>query len=146
MKNIFCPISTERINEQVPRITSLLVVLVVIAGFAYQSVWFFAFLVADFAVRAFTTARFSPLSCVAYWISKLLRLPEKMIDKAPKIFAARMGFVMVLALSLLFAFDFGLTARIVAGILVLFASLEYAFAFCAGCTIYTYLVLPFYKR
>lgn len=146
MKNIFCPISTERINEQIPRITSLLVILVVIAGLAFQSVWLFAFLLADFAVRAFTKLRYSALSCVAYWISKALNLAPKSIDKAPKIFAARMGFVMVMAITVLFAADFSIAAKLIAGILVFFAGLEFSIAFCAGCTIYTYLVLPFYKN
>ncbi len=145
MKNIFCPISTERINEQIPRITSLLVILLVIAGFAFQSVWVFAFLLADFAVRAFTKMKFSALSCMAYWISKGLNLPAKAIDKAPKIFAARMGFVMVLALTAFFMLDLSLTSKVVAGVLVFFAGLEFSVAFCAGCAIYTYLVLPFYK-
>ncbi|RKD91898.1 DUF4395 domain-containing protein [Mangrovibacterium diazotrophicum] len=146
MKNIFCPISTERINEQVPRVTSLLVVVLVIIGFSLQSLLVFAFLAADFAIRAFTKMRFSALSCVAYWITLALKLPAKQIDKAPKIFAARMGFLMVAILSVLFASDMQTASKIVAGILVVFASLEFAIAFCAGCTIYTFLVLPFFKK
>jgi len=146
MKNIFCPISTERINEQVPRVTSLLVVILVIIGFSLQSLLVFAFLLADFAIRAFTKMRFSMLSCVAYWITVALKLPAKKIDKAPKIFAARMGFLMVTVFSALFAFDLQTASKIVAGILVVFASLEFAIAFCAGCTIYTVFVLPFFKN
>jgi len=146
MKNVFCPISTERINEQVPRITSLLVIVLVITGFALQSMWVFAFLLADFAIRAFTTTRFSVLSCAAYWIATALQLPEKKIDKAPKIFAARMGFMMVLIFSVLFAFDLQTSSKVVAGVLVVFAGLEFAIAFCAGCTIYTLFVLPFFKN
>lgn len=146
MKNIFCPISTERINEQVPRVTSLLVITLVIIGFSLQSLLVFAFLLADFAIRAFTKLRFSALSCVAYWITLVLKLPAKQIDKAPKIFAARMGFLMVAILSVLFALDMQTPSKIVAGILVVFASLEFAVAFCAGCTIYTFLVLPFFRK
>ncbi|WP_372774103.1 DUF4395 domain-containing protein [Mangrovibacterium sp.] len=146
MKNIFCPISTERINEQVPRITALLVMLMVIVGFALQSVMVFTFLLADFGIRAFTKMKFSPLSCAAYWVTRVFNLPEKKIDKAPKIFAARMGFAMMLAIISLFVFDLYTASKVVAGILVFFAGLEFAIAFCAGCTIYTLLVLPFYKN
>ncbi|WP_163710360.1 DUF4395 domain-containing protein [Mangrovibacterium lignilyticum] len=146
MKNIFCPISSDRINEQVPRVTSLLVIVLVITGFSLQSVLVFTFLLADFAIRAFTTLKFSALSCVAYWITMVLKLPEKKIDKAPKIFAARMGFMMVLIFTTLFVSDYQLAAKIVAGILVVFAGLEFAIAFCAGCTIYTVFVLPFFRN
>jgi hypothetical protein len=76
----------------------------------------------------------------------LLKLPVNLIDKAPKIFAARMGLVMSLAFAILFALQLGSTAAVIAGVLVFFAGLEFAFAFCAGCTIYSYLVLPFYKN
>ncbi len=146
MKNIFCPISKERINEQIPRITALLVILLVIAGFGFHSPIIFLVLLADFGVRAFTKVRFSLLSCVAYWLATALRLPEKPIDKAPKIFAARMGFVMVLALSILNLAGFLTASKVIAGILVFFAGLEFSIAFCAGCTIYTLFVLPFYKN
>lgn len=146
MKNIFCPISEERINEQVPRITALLVMVTVILALAFNSLLIMAFLVADFYIRAFTKLKFSPLSCVGYWITRLLKLPAKAIDKAPKIFAARMGFVMSLAVAVLFAVHLTIASSIVAGILVFFAGLEFSIAFCAGCTIYTYMVLPFYRN
>ncbi|KOH44991.1 DUF4395 domain-containing protein [Sunxiuqinia dokdonensis] len=146
MKNLFCPISNERINEQVPRITALLVIVAVVLAFALDSLVVMAFVAADFFIRAFTKIKFSPLSCVAYWMTQMLNLPAKPIDKAPKIFAARMGFVMSLAFAVLFAAQLNTAAVVIAGVLVFFAGLEFAFAFCAGCTIYSYLVLPFYKN
>ena len=146
MKNIFCPISEERINEQVPRITALLVVATAILAFGFDSLIIMAFIAADFYIRAFTKMKFSPLSCMAYWITKLLKLPAKPIDKAPKIFAARMGFVMATTFTVLHTVNLMTASAIIAGVMVLFAGLEFAFAFCAGCSIYTYLVLPFYKN
>jgi hypothetical protein len=146
MKNLFCPISSERINEQVARITALLVIVAVITAFALDSLMVMAFIAADFFIRAFTNMKFSPLSYVAYRTTELLNLPAKPIDKAPKIFAARMGFVMSLAFAVLFAVQLSTAAVVIAGVLVFFAGLEFAFAFCAGCSIYSYLVLPFYKN
>lgn len=146
MKNLFCPISDERINEQVPRMTAVLVIVSVIIGFAFSSVLVMAVVAADFFIRAFTKMKFSPLSCLAYWLVRALKLPAKSIDKAPKIFAARMGFVMTLAFTLLYGLQLFTASAVVAGVLVFFAGLEFAFAFCAGCTIYTYMVLPFYRN
>ncbi|TDO03993.1 DUF4395 domain-containing protein [Sunxiuqinia elliptica] len=146
MKQLFCPISTERVNEHVPRVTALYVVLTVTLGMVFSSLAVIAFVAADFFIRAFTKLRFSPLSCAAYWTVELLKIPAKPIDKAPKVFAARMGFVMSLMIAVLMGLNFPVAALFVAGILLFFASLEFAFAFCAGCTIYTYLVLPLYKN
>jgi hypothetical protein len=146
MKSLFCPISDERINEQVTRLTALLVILTVIVAFAFSSLLPMAFLAADFYIRAFTKMKFSPLSYLSFWLSNSLNLPAKQIDKAPKIFAARMGFAMTLAFALLFVVQLATASAVVAGVLVFFAGLEFALAFCAGCTIYTYLVLPFYKN
>ena len=146
MKNLFCPISDERVNEKVTRLTALLTIVVVITAFVMGSWLLMAFLVADFFIRGFTKMKFSPMSCASYWMVKLLKLPLKQTDKAPKIFAARMGLTMTLIFSILYAMQFTAPALIVGGILIFFATLEFAFAFCAGCTIYTYLVLPFYKN
>ncbi|HKJ41242.1 MAG TPA: DUF4395 domain-containing protein [Sunxiuqinia sp.] len=146
MKNIFCPISDERINEQVARTTALLVVITAILAFGFNSIILMAFLVADFYVRAFTKMKFSPLSYASNQLNQLLKLPVKPIDKAPKIFAARMGFTMSFIFTVLHAVQLTTASAIVAGIMVLFAGLEFAIAFCAGCTIYTYMVLPFYKQ
>jgi hypothetical protein len=146
MKNLFCPISDERVNEQVTRITALLVILTVVVAYAFGSLVAMAFLASDFYIRAFTKMKFSPLSYLSFWLVSTLNLPTKPIDKAPKIFAARMGFVMTLAFALLYVLQLTTASAVIAGMLVFFAGLEFALAFCAGCTIYTYMVLPFYTN
>lgn len=145
MKNLFCPISDERINEQITRLNALFTILTIVLAFALGSTLFLVFLVADFYIRAFTRLKHSPISYLSSSLSNALNLPLKQIDKAPKIFAARMGFLMSTIIAVLFILNYSMAANIVAGILVFFAGLEFAFAICVGCTIYTYLVLPFNK-
>ncbi len=145
MKQLICPISDEKINEQVTRLNAIIGILFVIAGFAFQSVFFLIFLTADFYIRGFTHLRFSPISYTSHWLTNTLRLGNKAIDKAPKIFAARLGFIMMLSVVILSLSGIKIAALILAGILVFFATLEFAFAVCVGCIIYTYLVLPFNK-
>jgi hypothetical protein len=146
MKNLVCPISDERVNEQVTRLNALFVIVTIVLAFVLNSVLLFALLMADFFIRAYTEMKFSPISYVSYSLNSALRLSVKMIDKAPKIFAARLGFLMTAAIATLFLLGFKLASMIVAGILVFFAGLEFVFAICVGCTIYTYLILPFYKE
>ncbi|MDP3912390.1 MAG: DUF4395 domain-containing protein [Bacteroidota bacterium] len=146
MKNLVCPISDQRVNEQVTRFNAFFAIVVIVSAFVLNSIFLLVFLMADFFIRAFTEMKFSPISFMSYYLSNALSLPVKMIDKAPKVFAARLGFLMTTVIAVLFILELQLASVIVAGMLIFFASLEFAFSICAGCTIYTYLILPFYKK
>lgn len=146
MKQIVCPISNERISEQVTRLNAFFGVLLVVAGFVFNSSLFFLLLAADFYIRAFTKTKFSPISFISHSMVNALNLNKKSIDKAPKIFAARLGFLMTLTIVVLYFLQLNTAALVVGAILVFFASLEFALAICVGCILYTYLVLPFYKK
>jgi len=146
MKNLACPISDQRVNEQVTRFNALFAIAVIVLAFVLNSIFLFAFLMADFFIRAFTELKFSPISFASHYLSNAFSLPVKMIDKAPKVFAARLGFLMTTAIASLFIFNLQMASVIVAGMLIFFAGLEFVFAICAGCMIYTYLILPFNKK
>jgi len=145
MKQLICPISKDRINEQITRINASLGILFIVFGFVFNLPVLFIFLLIDFFIRAFTKITFSPISYISNSIANTLNLKEKRIDKAPKIFAARLGFLIVLATTILYLFSFQIIALIVAAVFVFFATLEFALAICVGCILYTYVVLPFYK-
>ncbi len=146
MKNLVCPISDQRVNEQVTRFNAMFTIGTVILAFVLNSVILIIFLMADFFIRAFTEIKFSPLNYASHYLSNTLNLPVRLIDKAPKIFAARLGFLMTTAIAGLFILNLQLASFVVAGMLIFFAGLEFLFAICVGCMIYTYLVLPFYKK
>ena len=145
MKQLVCPVSNERINERLTRLNAFFTILIVAAGFVFNSVIFPLVLLADFFIRAFTRSKYSPVSFVSAGLARLLHLSKKPIDKAPKIFAARLGFLMTLAIATLFLLQLYTASMVVAGILVFFATLESAFGICVGCIIYTYFILPLYK-
>lgn len=145
MKQLVCPISNEKVNERLTRLNAFFTILLVAAGFIFNSVLFPLLLLVDFFIRAFANSRYSPLSYASSGLADLLQLRKIPIDKAPKIFAARMGFVMTLVIAVLFILGFYTASMVVAGILVFFATLEFAFGICVGCYIYTYFVLPAYR-
>ena len=146
MKNLVCPISDQRVNEQVTRLNAMFTIGIVVLAFVLNSVLLFIFLMADFFIRAFTEIKFSPINFASHYMSHALNLPIRMIDKAPKVFAARLGFLMTTVIAGLFILNFKIASVVVAGILIFFASLEFLLAVCVGCMIYIYLVLPFYKK
>jgi hypothetical protein len=117
----------------------------IVAGLAFQLAVFPDVLMADLFIRAFTKSRFSPVSLASSLLVNTLGLEEKSIDKAPKIFAARLGFIMTLVISLLFLFGFPVAASVISVMLLILASLEFFFGICVVCMIYTLVVLPFYK-
>lgn len=145
MKQLICPISNEMVNERLARLNAFFTILLVVAGFAFNSIVFPLVLLADFFIRAFTRSKLSPVSVASAGLVRLLQLSKKPIDKAPKIFAARLGFIMTLVIATLFLLELYTASMAVAGILVFFATLEFAFGICVGCIIYTYFVLPLYK-
>jgi len=146
MKNLVCPISDQRVNEQVTRLNAMFTIGITLLAFVLNSALLFIFLMADFFIRAFTEIKFSPINFASHYMSHTMNLPIRMIDKAPKVFAARLGFLMTTVIAGLFIFSFKTASVVVAGILIFFASLEFLLAVCVGCLIYTYLVLPFYKK
>ncbi len=141
VKELICPVSNERVNEKVVRCNALLTILLVATAIFLESHLLLLLLVADFYVRAFTTLRTSPLTYISMNIVLWLKLELKTIDKAPKIFAARLGFLMSLTILVLFLGGLLNAALGVAGILSLFALLELTIGFCAGCYIYSFVLV-----
>ncbi len=143
-QNLVCPISPLRVNENVVRLTASGVAIVVVLYLFTGSPYLMLALLLDFSIRAFTTLKYSLLSWLATQLAQRLALPEIKIDKAPKIFAARIGFLFSGAILLLF-FIHPLSSLVVSVVLLGFALLEAVFNICAGCLVYSYVVFPFFK-
>lgn len=145
MNTLVCPISNERVNKSVVRITGFLVATTVLLYAITGNIFFMLYLLVDFTLRGFSALKFSPYSYAANKAAKLLNLSVKLTDKAPKLFAARVGFIFSLT-TIGLSFISTPAALIVALILMTCALLESLFDFCVGCVVYTYIVLPLNKR
>ena len=143
---LLCPVSTDRVDENRVRATAFGVLIFMGLFFMTKNPVFPVFLVFDFYIRAFTKYKFSPLSWVAFHFVRAIGTQPVWIDKAPKIFAARVGLVrasIVVGASLL---GMPLLAMVIGGTLVVFSFLECGLNFCAGCWVYTYLVYPLVRK
>lgn len=146
MKNVVCPISAERVPEHLPRITALLVICLLGTYLFTGYVLVLMFLFIDFIIRGAGYSRFSILHVAANGVSKILNIRSELIDKAPKLFAARLGAVMI-GVAVVFEFATIPGASIIIAIMLgVFASLECVFNFCLGCYVYNFLVLPVFSR
>lgn len=94
------------------------------------------FITADFFLRSFGYGKYSPLAMLSDVVIRALRISSKPIYFAPKIFAARIGFL--LSLIVLAGIILQLSTLVLLGciVFVLFAFLESFLGFCAGCYVY----------
>jgi len=143
---LVCPVSPERVDENRVRVTALGVVLTMGIFFVTGNSLFPALLAVDFFIRAFTRLSYSPLSWLGHIIVKSLGTNPVPIDKAPKIFAARIGFLLTVIVTVASLLDLVLLADITGATLVLFAFLECGLNFCMGCWVYTVIVYPLVKN
>jgi hypothetical protein len=130
-----------RVNENVVRLVAGLVLVTAIATVATGWAVFALYLSVDFFLRAFTAIK-PPFALAAQQLAKALHLEVKPIYAAPKKFAAAIGFVFSVAISALLLSGFLETARVVTGVLIVFATLESVFGICAGCYVYSWIVVP----
>ena len=146
MKNIVCPISTERVQEHLPRVTALFVISLLGVYLISGSIAVLVFLLVDFVARGAGYVRFSLLHASASGVSKALNLKSELIDKAPKLFAARLGAVMM-GVALVFELT-GIPsgAFLIAVMVGVFATLECVLNFCIGCYVYSLIVLPVFSK
>ncbi|MFC3559620.1 DUF4395 domain-containing protein [Pedobacter jamesrossensis] len=134
-----CPISAERVNENVVRIIAFMVAVIAIFCVVFANYWAIIFLLLDFAARAFSSGKFSLLKFVAIRISNALSLKPIMKDLAPKKFAATLGFGFCLLITAMFLLNFVTLAMVLTTIMTIFALLESLFAICVGCYVYSFV-------
>lgn len=145
-KQMICPVSPERIDENSVRATALGVVLIMGLFFMTGNQIFPAFLAVDFYIRAFTKLRYSPLSWLASLFVSAIGTSPVWIPKAPKVFAARIGFLLTFITTVSSLLGMPLLAVITGTTLIGFAFLECGLNFCAGCWVYTFVVYPLVRK
>jgi len=149
MTNAACPVSYETVDHNASRVTCILTIVALAAIAAMAVLWpglgriafiFAAALTLDYAIRAWTKSP-SPMQWLARRFVRVVGIPEKRSDAAPKRFACRIGFFFALGTVALLPFA-PAAAALVAGMLLFFNVLDGVFDFCVGCWMYTTFLLP----
>ncbi|MBV8543123.1 MAG: DUF4395 family protein, partial [Acidobacteria bacterium] len=99
-----------------------------------------AALTLDYAIRAWTRYP-SPMQRLARGFARMVGIPEKRSDAAPKRFACRIGFFFALGIVVLLPLS-PAAAAMVAAALLFFNVLDGVFDFCVGCWMYSTFLLP----
>ncbi len=134
-----CPVSAERVNENVVRTIAAAVIVLAGISVLLHNYVLLLFLAADFALRAFTPGNWSLLRMLAVQLVRRFRLAARPVDAAPKRFAAGVGFVFALTAAATLFFGWDIAAYTIISVLAVCALLEAVFAFCVGCVVYSWL-------
>lgn len=138
--DIICPVSSERADENVARTAAMFTVIITAAALLINSYLVLILLSADFAIRAFSSGTASPIKILSKQTAGALNIRnKKLMDAAPKRFAAMLGMTFSLLAGLLMIFQLPVLALIMASILIFCALLESLFGYCLGCIVYTIL-------
>ena len=146
MKAVICPISIEKTDSNVSRLTAFLSVVLLGLFIFTLNPLFIIFASVDFFIRATLNNKYSPIRFVAAAIVRSMNLKKKPINLAQKVFASRLGFIMALASLILYVTGLETASLVVATLLMTLSIMDAVFKFCVGCLIYNYLVYPFYKN
>lgn len=145
-KSLICPISNEKIDSFVSQITIFFSVILVVIFIITRNPVFLYFATLDYCIRAFTNGKLSPLKFIATLIIKIFKWKPKMIDKAPKVFASRLGFLCLLSSSILINVDLSIASVVIAGIATSLFLLDAVGIICVGCIIYHHIVFPLCRK
>jgi hypothetical protein len=132
-----CPIEGKQINEPAVRVVAILVAITALTGILFQSPFIFFFLAYDFFVRGFDRKQWSLFRLIAVKAVSIFEFKPKLIDAGGKKFAARIGFIFSVILTISALLVWPVVVVVFGGVIVLFASLESAIAFCVGCRLHS---------
>jgi len=130
------------LDENVVSVVAYQVVLITVFGLHFQQQWLLILLVIDFLIRA-SGIFISPLYFISSKITAFLCFDKKPVFAVPKRFAASLGLLMSLLITIYYDSQFGVFLGI---ILIILASVESVFRVCAGCYLYNYIVNPVIRK
>ena len=143
--NLICPISSEKLDSNVSRLTTFFNVVLMLFFLYTSQVIPLVVVTIDYGMRALGYNKYSPLGMCAFIITKGPGWKTKMVGKAPKIFASRLGFICA-ALGLVFTLaNLPIASFVIIALLTTLATLDSVFNHCVGCWIYHHFVFPFFK-
>jgi hypothetical protein len=145
-KDLICPVSEEKIDSYVSQLTIFIsVILVTIYIFTLQPIYLYIATL-DYGIRAFSDGALSPLRYMAIGVRNIVKWETKMINKAPKIFASRLGFLCLLAASILINLQMPVASVVIAVMATSLFLLDALGVVCVGCLIYYYIVFPMVRK
>ena len=128
------------VNEKAARTVAAVVALTAIIALATGSLWLLYPLALGFLARVATGPTLSPLGRFAMWFAGAHLGRPRYVPGPPKRFAQGIGAFCTTAGAIALALGATTLPVLVLGIMLVFATLESVFAFCAGCALFSGLM------
>jgi hypothetical protein len=128
------------VNEKAARTVAAVVALTAVLALATGWLWLLYPLALGFLARVATGPTLSPLGRFAMWFAGSHLGRPRYVPGPPKRFAQGIGALCTTAGALALALGSTAIPVLVLGIILVFATLESVFAFCAGCAIFAGLM------
>ena len=137
MINKSCPISPDLVNARLTRIYSLYTFITILV-YAYTPFKEIIFITAfDFAIRIFIGIKYSPICSGIKYVLNITNYKPTMVNAGPKKFAAKIGFLFTVLMSISYILDSSLSSIILAHISILAVGAEALFGYCIACKVYS---------
>lgn len=133
------PIENSEVNENLIRLNALWVFILVAFSLFFAATPIYMFLAADFFLRAFHFEKFSLINWQSKNTIQQLNIPNKSTNFEPRLFSAKIGFIIsfiTLILLQLHLYNLALGVKI---LFVVLAFLESFAGICAGCYLHRFL-------
>ena len=144
--SIICPISAEKVDSNVSRLTVFINAALMIAFLITLQPVLLYIVTIDYGIRAFGYNKYSPLCKLSALVAKALGWETKMVDKAPKMFASRLGFICAVLGTVFITLNMPIGSMLIIGLFTVLAFLDSAVNLCVGCLIYNFFVFPFFNK
>ena len=131
-----CPISFEKVDSNISRISSFIVSIFVIFYLFSFNVYILYFLFLDFFMRLFCQKKFSLIHLSAKSLKYIFRMKDRFSDGGAKKLAGYFGIFFVVVLSILHSFGYREISFIVGAIFITCSLLDAFINYCVGCKIY----------
>ncbi|MSQ32409.1 MAG: DUF4395 domain-containing protein [Dehalococcoidia bacterium] len=128
------------VNEASARIVAGMVAVLSVTFILTGQIWIIALLAYGFLAHVTSGPKFSPLGLLATKVIGPALGWYKPVPGPPKRFAQAIGLVFSSSALILLLLDMEIPAKGLVGILVVFATIESVFAFCAGCFVFNQLM------
>ena len=139
MKNQSCPISTDKVNSSLTKVYSIFTfsVITIFLFSPFKEIIFIS--TVDFIIRIFFGIKYSPICTFIKFGLKVSNVPVHMVNAGPKKFAAKVGMLFTVLISVGVVFNFPMLSVISAGIAFVAIGAEVFFDYCLACTIHSFL-------
>lgn len=144
--NIICPISSEKVDSHVSRLTVFINAVLMVVFMITLSPTPLFMVTLDYGIRALGYNQYSPICFVSSILVKMFGWKAKMVDKAPKVFASRLGFICAFLGSVFITLNLPVAAVVIIALFTVLAVLDSVFDYCVGCMIYHHFVFPYFKE